>query len=173
MCSISPMQKAIIYGSVMGSILNEYSHKEQTKAINQIRADIRKMMSSRSRTNYKELHGAIMIADRAWKRAIDHFAAKNISIEAIRTTANLYAAAPEELKRFANITQKKIDALERSADHSTSLDVEMSSHEVSDYIIGAVNEAIGAGKKESKLSGMKRKAETMANLKRMEAECGL
>lgn len=162
------MQTAIIYASIIGTILNEYDHSEQTNAINQIRSDVRKLMSSRSKSNHKEWHEAVMLADEAWKKAINHFVKHKLSIEAIRAVANIYAAAPDELKKYANITQKKIDKLERSAKEGTGFQIENNSHIVSDYLVATIRHMTGADIKSNGLAALKRKAQTKANLAKMD-----
>ena len=146
------LQNAIISGSIIGSILSNYDYKECRGALAKIRKDIKKMMFSRSRTNAKEFEEAIKIADNAWRDTINHFASMNkkMEIEALTSVSWLYNLYEEPLKRFANISQKKMELATMKISEQTQLHHEQNSYETIDYLIERLSESTGI-KRESKL----------------------
>jgi len=52
----TPLQDAIIAGSIMGSIFSEYNPNDTNKNMKVIRANIKKMMCSRSRKKRKRVY---------------------------------------------------------------------------------------------------------------------
>ena len=159
------LQQAIAVGSMIGSILSEYKGKDNTGPVQELKRVIKRMMFRRSRTNAKEFRQAISIADVVWRDAVNHFADKGISIEAISTVVALHNLYAEPLAKFADITQNRIDAyaITSTGEH---VEHEQNSYMVSDYIIDRLAEYTGVVRRD--LSAMKRKAETIANLKRMD-----
>lgn len=137
------LQTAIIYASAIGSILNEWSAKESTRAILDLRGQIKKFMYKRSRSNQKEFLEAIKIGDKAWTATIDQFKDSDIKIEAASTIIALWSAQADSMARFANLTQKRVDRFAMMLDGSNSLEVEQNAYTVADALIENINKEIG------------------------------
>ena len=146
------LQNAIISGSIIGSLLANYDHKECRGALAKIRKDIKKMMFRRSRTNEKEFREAIAIADKAWRDTVNHFAKldKKMEIEALTSVSWLYNLYAKPLERFANISQKKMELATMKISEATQLHHEQNSYETIDYLIERLAESTGI-KRENKL----------------------
>jgi len=140
------LQNAIIVGSIIGSILSEYSLAESKKPIEILKKRIKKMMFNRSLSNYEEFKKAIKIADEVWKDTVNHFAEKNIAIVATTTILNLYTYYDDALKRFANIGDKQIESYLVFSGH-TSLTLEQNSYVVSDYLLDKLEVFSGVEKR--------------------------
>ncbi|MCX6076040.1 MAG: hypothetical protein NTW78_04045 [Campylobacterales bacterium] len=134
----TPLQNAMMLSSIIGSIMANYDPtkaKERLRPITELKARLKKFMWTRSRSNKNEFFEAIQFADRAWQKSINHFADKKLSIEAISTIVRLYDLYEEPLTKYANIRSKQIEAFARGVTDATSLQHEMNSYEVADYII--------------------------------------
>ena len=145
------LQNAIIACSSIGSLLSNYNPNETNKNIKQIRSDVKKMMFKRSKTNEREFKEAIAIADKAWRDTIDHFVSidEKIAIEALYSMmviADLYA---EPLKRFANISEKKIEKVMFRV--SSDLKYEKNSMLAMNHYLDLLAESTGIKRKENVL----------------------
>lgn len=136
------LQIAIVYASAIGSILNEWSAKESTRAILELRGQIKKFMFKRSRTNEKEFMAAIKVGDKAWQATIDQFKDANIKIEAVSTVVALWSGQADNLARFANLTQKRVDRFALMNDGAHDVEVEMNAYLVADALIKNINKSI-------------------------------
>lgn len=139
------LQNAIIAGSIIGSLLSNYNPNETNKNLKQIRADIKKMMYRRSRSNKKEFVEAIAIADKAWSDTINHFTKINeqMPIEALNSVMRLYNLYAEPLKRFANISEKKMEKLMFKIEERVSQEHENNSFEAIDFLLDRLSESTG------------------------------
>ena len=143
MQNTTPLQNAIIISSIIGSIMSHYDPAlaaDRKKPINEIRRRIKKFMFSRSRSSAKEFHEAIAVANAAWENAVNHFADKNIKIDAVSTVIRLYDLYADAMSRYANIHEKQ---MERYANGAYSGEIELTSYEVSDYILDQLSEVTG------------------------------
>jgi len=139
------LQNAIILSSIIGTILGNYDPKnryDRHKAINTLRRRIAKFMFKRSRSNRKEFVQAIAYADKVWRDAVTHFEKQNLSIEAISTVIRLYDLYADVLSKYANINEKQVEAYAMSAT-GVSVDIEMTSYKVSDYILELLSDITG------------------------------
>ena len=135
------LQNAIIISSIIGTIMSEYdprNPKENTKSINIIKARIKKFMFSRSRKNPTDFAKSVMFANVVWREAVEHFAQKKMTIEAVSTILGLYNLYEEELSKFANLNQKQMENFSMNQSDTTILAYEKNSCEVSNYIIDAL-----------------------------------
>jgi glycyl-tRNA synthetase beta subunit len=150
----TPLQNAIIISSIIGSIMSNYDPAlaaDRKKPINEIRRRIKKFMFTRSRSSVKEFYKAIAVANAVLKNAVNHFADKNIQIDAVSTVIRLYDLYADAMSRYANIHEKQ---MERYANGAYSGDIELTSYEVSDYIIDQLSEVTGV--KRQKLNLLQR-----------------
>lgn len=134
----TPLQNAMILGSIIGSILDGYNPavaKERATPIQILRARLKKFMYTRSRSNKKEFLESVRLAHTAWSNSIDYFAEQKLSIEAISTIVRLYDLYEEPLTKYANVRAKQIDAYAAGITEDTTLEHETNSYEVADYII--------------------------------------
>ena len=154
----TPLQNAIIIGSMIGSIMNVYDprkREERLKPIQVVRQRVKKMMFSRARSNTKDYVKAVLIADKAWQAAIDEFKERGMRIEVAHTVAALYARYEEPMAKYALLREKHMEAFELTA--GVPLEgVEYNSYEVAHFIIDYL--APYTGIKRLDLSHLKNKA---------------
>jgi len=152
----TPLQNAIIISSIIGSIMSNYDNsvkEERTKPIAEIRRRIKKFMFRRSRSNAKEFHEAIAVANAAWQNAVNHFVGKGLKIDAVSTVIRLYDLYADAMSRYANIHEKQ---MERYANGAYSGDIELTSYEVSDYILDQLSAVTGVKRRRLNLLKGKR-----------------
>jgi hypothetical protein len=134
----TPLQNAMMLSSIIGSILSNYDPKvarDRQKPILILRERFKKFMYVRSRSNKKEFLEAVEFADIAWKNSISHFVQQKLTIEAVSTIVRLYDLYEEPLTKYANVRVKQIEAYAAGITNDTTLEYEMNSYEVADYII--------------------------------------
>jgi len=157
MKNTTPFQNAVIISSTIGSIMSNYDvtlANERKKPINEIRRRIKKFMFKRSRSNAKEFHEAIALSNVTWRNCVNHFAEKNIKIDAVSTVIRLYDLYGDVMSRYANIHDKQMEAYAYGS-AILHVDIEQSSYEVSDYIIEQLS--VYTGIKRKKLNLLKGK----------------
>lgn len=153
----TPLQHAIMLGTIIGSIMsnyNPYIADERKKPIETIRKRLKKFMFKRSRTNEKEFLGAVAFANIVWRKSVNHFAEQNIKIDAVSTIIRLYDLYAEPLSKYANIHEKQMEAYAYGSEMQDA-DIEQTSYEVSDYIIEQLS--VFTGIKRKKLNLLKGK----------------
>lgn len=151
----TPLQRAMIMTSIIGSILSSYDPKvasERKKSINILKQRTKKFMFRRSKSNKNEFSEAIKISDRVWRTSVDYFAENNISIEAVSIILALYNLYEDELSKYANIHNKQIEAYARNSNFSRA-DVEQNSYRVADFIIDELAPYTGVQKRVLNLKG--------------------
>ena len=148
---MTDLQRAIIMGSIIGSLMSAYDPtkaRERKKPISIIRARIKRAMFKRSRSNKKEFTEAIKVANEAWKTSVTHFLDDKITIETIATVMRLYDLYSVPLSRFFDLHEKQIQDFANGQDDFV---FEEKSFEVADYIIDVLADETGI-KREHKLS---------------------
>ena len=144
------LQNAIIAGSVLGSLFAEYDPKGTKKSMKIIRANLKKMMYVRARSNPKEFKEAIDLSDKIWRKTVNHFADKKepLAIEALSSIMRFYNLYSAPLQRFSSVSDKKIERLMIGA--NCDYEHENNSYMVIDYITDELSEFTGI-KRENKL----------------------
>ena len=140
MDKISNLQIAIIYSSCIGSLVNEWNPNESTRAINDLKIQIKKFMFKRSRTNKKEFLIAIKIGNMAWKKSIDHFAKESLKIDAYSIVIALWGKQSEILTKFTTLSEKRIEKFWLSSPQDHTLESEMNAYKVADYLDKQIKE---------------------------------
>lgn len=130
------IQTAIIYSSMLGSILNEF--EKSPKAIMDLKMQVKKFMFKRSRTNKKKFIEAIHEGQKVWNDAINHYAKQNMKIDSFAIIVALWSSQSELLSKFVNLTQKRIDRFSLIND-SELLEAELDAYAVASYINNTVN----------------------------------
>mgnify|MGYP006883057660 CR=1 FL=1 len=149
----TPLQNAIIATSSIGSLLSSYNPNDTNKNIKQVRRDTKKLMMSRSKTNPKEFKEAIAIADKAWRDTINHFCEveEKMEIEALYATMTVFNLYEAPLKRFANITNKKIENIMFNTD--TTYKHQVNSEKAMNYYLDLLAESTGVHRRKSAIAG--------------------
>jgi hypothetical protein len=140
------MHKTIIMASTIGSLMSMYDDCERTKSINKIIARIEKFMRKRYRVRQKEYVEAVLIGDKVWQDTIDKYKDENekFSIEGIHTVMVLWNEDHVKLSKHVGLTQKVIDAYTKLDDGKQSVDAEMNSYELAEFMIDKINENLNA-----------------------------
>lgn len=169
---MTELQRALIYGSMIGSILMEYE-EPRPEPVEIIVKRINGMMEKYSAGKYRKQYiEAVELANRVWAEAIDYFIDKNVAIEAVRTVSALWSESEKELFLYATLWEHNFNNLEEYQSGKSDICIETNSFNVSGYIIEALNRELGIVT-DNRLSVMKRSIETKINLKRLEKEAGL
>jgi len=151
MKTTTPLQNAIMISSIIGSIMSNYDPRvaaDRKKPINEIRRRIKKFMYKRSRTNAKEYDEATMLANTVWKKSVNHFIDKQMKIDAVSTVIRLYDLYEDVVSKYANIHNKQMEAYAYGA---YSGDIELTSYEVSDYILDELSSITGVKRRKLNL----------------------
>ena len=149
--------KAIIYASMIGSILNEYEGNEITYTVASMKKNIEIMLKSANMTNAMLYVKYIAISEDVWRSSLNKFAATNHKIEIIRIVAVLYDEAKSEMNRLCKITDKMIERfeVEGAGDSCSTVEIQMSSSVVGLYLIDEVRQRLGKPPRVNKLFGLK------------------
>ena len=132
------IKKALIYSSLIGTILNEYEEQERTRAMKSILANIGKFLLITKRKQASLYFEALKISSKAWEDAIDHFEHSDKRIEGVTAINEFYGQAGDHIRRYAKVSPEMIYQFSHSYVGSV-----VDSYEVSDYIIRKVQEALG------------------------------
>ena len=133
------LQTAIIYASMLDSILAEFEKSPQ--AIMDLKRQVKKFMFKRSRTNKKEFREAILLGHKLWKDSIDHHAEKEMKIDSFALIVALWSSQAELLKKFVNLTERRIERFSLINDNEL-LGAELDAYKVAEYINGLVKDEI-------------------------------
>ena len=108
---MNKIQKSISGASLIGAIFSNYKAGELNSAGELVRKRAAKYMRKRERTNHKQYFLAVMATDKAWKDAVNHFADKNMRIEAKSTVRAIFNYFEDELSKYANIRSEHIEKM--------------------------------------------------------------
>ena len=139
----SPLQNAIIAGSIIGSLLAMCDPNVNNKSVAIIRANIKKMMFKRSRSNKKEFLEAVKISDTVWQETINNFFDKKLSLEVLTTSMRIYDIFEAPLTKFANVSHKKIEKMMMKVDERIDADIEANSFIIADFMIDRLSDFTG------------------------------
>lgn len=139
------LQTAIIYASIIGTILSEFETSNKTITI--LKKRIKKFMFSRSRTNKKDFLEAVRKGEEVWGDAINHFAKEKISIDAFSTIIAVWSSQAELLARMVNLSEKRVEKFSM-LNSNDRLDAELNGYKVAEYITGSISNGADS-KKES------------------------
>lgn len=161
-------KKAIMYGSMIESILKQYDQDELTYTAASMKFNIALMMKSAMMTNPKKYRTAVMQSQEIWNDTFKHFEHRK-KIEIIRIVAVLYDKSSSEMANLCHITDKMIDRFDQEGmfESSAPLSVQEGSMEVGYFIIDRVREVLGKQPRENRLAGLKAKLNN-DNKKRLE-----
>ena len=156
--------KAVIYASMIGSILSEYEDDEITYTVASMKTNITLMLKSASMTNIMLYTKYIAISEDVWRSSLNKFSTANKKIEIIRVVAVLYDEAKSELNRLCKITDKMIDRfeVEGAGDACSTVDIQLDSSEVALYLIDEVRKRLGKPPRVNKLFGLKDRVNSTA-----------
>lgn len=129
---MTQLQQAIILVSIIGTILDEYQHKDElTPPVRTLKFTCNRFMDQQSgvkvipfrgakivdHSKYKRYMATIKIGNRLWQKALDRYAKQKLTIEAVSMIKALYDFAPDVLAKHAHISKRKIsDYLDESKD---------------------------------------------------------
>lgn len=138
-------QNAIMLASIMGTLLSAYDRGSRVprKAVQTLRARLKKFMYSRSRRDKKKFLSAIKYSDIAWQGMISHFAKQKLETEVISTIICLYSLYAEQLSRYANVNEKQIDALVVGVVNNIAGSTEKNSYEVANFLLDEIGKFTG------------------------------
>jgi len=125
------LQIAIIYSSLLGSILNEFD--KSPSPIMDLKKQVKKFMFKRSRSNKKEFMEAIHKGQSVWNEALDHYRDSNLKIDSFALIVALWSSQADILGKFVNLTQKRIDRFSLIND-SELLGAELDAYKVAEHI---------------------------------------
>lgn len=136
------VKKAVIYASLIGTILSEYEEHERTKQINNILTNLSRFLIITKRKQAGIYFEALEIAKTSWEDSVLHFKNDKKLIESVTLVNDFYDQAREALRRYARVSPEMVNQFSASQGDEIK-----DSYEVSDYIIGNVYEALGETKK--------------------------
>jgi len=131
------LQIAIIYSSMLGSILNEYD--KSPKAIMDLKRQVKKFLYKRARSNQKEFTEAIRIGQKVWVDAINKFAEDEIKIDSFAIIIALWSSEAKTLTKFVNLSEKRMEKFSM-ANSSDLLSPELDAYRVAGFINNAIKE---------------------------------
>lgn len=140
---MNTLRISIIYCSAIYSVLNEWSEIESTQEVKDIRKRIESFMSKQFESNHSEFVEAVENGNKAWQATIDQFKDRHLKIEAASTVVALWSGQADNLARFANLTQKRVDRFALMNDGTHDVAVEMNAYLVADALIFNIEKEIG------------------------------
>ena len=141
------LTKAISSASLMNTIFCEYVAGDLNSSGELVRKKVAKFMRQRSKSNKQEFLDAIMMTDKVWKEAINHFADKKISIEAKSTIAAIYNFSPKNNEKFMGLKDKHIEKM------MINITDNYEAEKNSDAVVKFIMERLGFESKKSLFSG--------------------
>lgn len=135
---ITDLQKAILYASILGSILNEYTYQESNKAIFEIKAKIAKFMKQRKRTNPKDYITAVMHGKEVWHKAME--ATENARVTGVHLVMAIWETEEQLLARMANLSEKRMNKFGNLDDGKHELEAEENAFEVGQKLVSFIKE---------------------------------
>ncbi|NOQ31760.1 MAG: hypothetical protein GQ570_11620 [Helicobacteraceae bacterium] len=156
MDNMTPLQNAVIASSMIGSLLSNYSDEDKKKypPIGRMDKHINKFLKNSARLHLDKYVEAVNLADTAWRSAVNYFADKSYSIEAISTIIQIQYLFEKPLLKNAKLTSKMFEELATFESDLTTVDLARDSKIIVDYIIDKMPQT-GIKKKESKLKTMR------------------
>jgi len=125
------LQIAIIYSSMLGSILNEFD--KSPRAVMEIRKRIKKFMYKRARSNNKEFTEAIKRGDSVWRETLEFFRKQELKIDSFALIVALWSSNSGTMEKFVNISQAKMDKFCMLNDNDL-LNAELDAYKVAEYL---------------------------------------
>ena len=135
---ITDLQKAILYVSILGSILNEYTYQESNRAIFELKAKIAKFMKQRKRTNPKDYVKAVMHGKEVWCKAME--ATSNARVTGVHLIMAIWENEEQLLSRMANLSEKRMNAFGRLDDGKHELEAEHNAFDVGQKLVSFIQE---------------------------------
>lgn len=131
--------------SIIGTLLSVYDGEGSgpKKAVQVLRARLKKFMYTRSRSDKKKSLLAIKYSAMAWKEMISHFAKQKLEMEVVSTIIRLYSLYAPQLSKYANINEKQIEALARGAENNVAEETEKNSYEMADFLLNELSKFTG------------------------------
>lgn len=136
------LQTAIIYVSMVDSLIKEFAPQESNNAINDIKRVTTKFLKQRQRTNAKMFIEAILTANTAWTNSIKYFAEKNYKIDVYSLINGLWVDQEEIILKYTNLTEKRVAKFLLSSDDLHTYESEKQAYEVSSYLTDQLKQLI-------------------------------
>lgn len=132
------LKKAVIYASIIGTVLNEYELHERTKQITAILNNVQRFLLITRRKQPVIYLEALEVANKAWVDTVLHYREHDKKLESVTVINEFYGEAREYLRKYAKLSIEMINQFSDSYDGEI-----VDSYEVSDYLIDKVYEALG------------------------------
>ena len=150
-------KRSLILASIIGTLFSCYEEDEKTKLHDELHARIGKGIRKQVRL-YGE-HRITQIAhdegQTIWRRAVDHFAEREITIEASSCILAIWNLDEKALSKHYGLGAGKLGKWARPSKRSDAAILEKSSNEVARFVFYAVNELYGI-EEEKKISVLER-----------------
>ena len=153
----SEQKRSLILASIIGTIFASYRDDERTKLHDELHRrigkGIRKQVKLYSETAVKVV--AHEEGKDVWRSAVDHFAEREITIEASSCILAIWNLDEKALSKHYGLGAGKIGRWAKPSKRSDAAELDKASREVAKYVFNAVNELYGI-EVEEKMSVMER-----------------
>lgn len=155
---MTPEQKrTLILASIIGTIFSNYEEDEKTKLHKEIHVRIGKGIRKQVKLHSKE--EVVVVAHHEgndiWRKAVDHFAERQVTIEASSCILSIVNLDEKALSKHYGLGAGALAKWAKPCRRSDALELEKAGNEVAKYIFDAVNELYGI-EVEEKISVLER-----------------
>ncbi len=128
-------RRSLIIATLIGTMLDSYDDADKTKLHKTLQVRIRKGMERYKKNNGKaEAMALVIIGDRVWKRAIDHFKVKEVYIEASNLVLRLWMEDEKTLAKDYGLGKGKLGEWAKPYNGEKAYELEKATGEVVDMI---------------------------------------
>ena len=145
--------KALIYCTMIGSLLKEFDGDAHVEAIEDLKSTVGSFI--RSRSHQKKKNGklipvrqrpmrkvyieAVTIGDQIWQNSIDEYKGKDFAIEIYSTINGLWSKEADLLSKMAGITEKKMDRFMLTCEQDHTTESEQRAYEIAEHLTNYLN----------------------------------
>jgi hypothetical protein len=146
---ITSYQKAVIAGSIIGTILSEYKGRDRSNEVRKIQSSIHDAMNRYAYVHIGAMKcpnqsyiDAVGIANKVWVRTVNHFSGKGVSVSVVFAVLSLFSMYGDDLVSQGFVTQDMIDKYTES-ELWDDIEKEGETNKVFDFMIDSLREETG------------------------------
>lgn len=138
-------KRTMIFAGIIGTLFSCYDENEKTRLHHELHGRIGKGFRTKVRKHGKAYVTKVGHDDAGavWKEAVDHFAARKITIEASACVLSLWNLDEKMLEKHFGMNAIKIGKWARPSRREDRVELEKASREVARYVFNAANKLYG------------------------------
>lgn len=134
-------KRSLILASIIGTLLGCYEEEEKTKLHNELHARIGKNIRKKVKIFGEKLITKVAHDEgqMIWKKAVDHFAERKITIEASSCVLAIWNLDEKSLTKHYGLGAGKLGQWAKPSKRDDALELEKASNEVAKFVFNEVN----------------------------------